>query len=504
MRDSAIVASVAARNPAGLAEAYDKYAARVFSFCRSLLGDPAAAADAVHDTFLITAEAVAALEDPRRLRPWLYAVARNQCHRRLGAGVRPVTAAGTDPRGRVSDDDQSQLLDLVSTAIGGLPPADGEIIELNLRHRLHGADLADTLGVPRPDMHVLALRAHGRLRESLGALLVAQAGRKNCEVLNELLGDHDGTTALARDLAGRHVEHCLVCADRQRQLLGPVMRLGFVSMAPVPPGLRNRVLSLASDASPAAADQRAAIVAQAGPFGAYGFPEPAKAGTGRRRRLATVPVGAIAGAAATAVVAVVIAVVVMVLPQSSHQGHSGLPGQLSKPISPAADNGSAGRPSGPAGSKGNAQAPAGAQDPAAATRLQNEARPFGANGANGALAVQGQSLDGVTGPRAGSASTGPGSSTPASPGGQASHPASPGHGTTSPPPTKVATPTPSSGPTTGSTPTTSPAPTSSPAPTDSPTPTDPPSTGETTAPTAGASVGVAVGGLLSIGVQLGG
>lgn len=490
MRDSAIVSAMVARDPGGLAEAYDKYAARVFSFCRSLLGDSAAAADAVQDTFLIAAESMSELQDPTRLRPWLYAVARNQCHRRLRAGARPVAPAETGTPGRSGDDDQRQLVDLVRTAISGLPPADGEIVELNLRHRLHGADLADTLGVPRPDVHTLALRAHGRLRESLGALLVAQAGRKNCEDLDELLGDHDGTTALARDLAGRHVEHCPVCADRQRQLLGPVLRLGFVSMAPVPAGLRSRVFGLASDPSPAAAAQRATVVQQAGTFAAYGFPEPLAPAAGRHRRLRRVPVGAIVGAAATAVAATAAAVVVLALPPSAHQGHSGLPAQLSRPISPAADNGSAARPSGAAGSKGQARAPsAGSRNPASTTRQQN--------GVSGALAVQDQSLAG-TGPGTGSGSTGKASTAPAG------HPASSGNGGKGPPPSKTGTPTASPAPTTSSTPTTSPTPTTSASPTTSPTPSDPPSSGGTSAPTAGASLGVSVGGLISIGVQLGG
>jgi RNA polymerase sigma factor (sigma-70 family) len=496
MRDSELAASIAAGFPAALAEAYDKYAARVFSFCRSLLGDPAAAADAVQDTFLIAAAVLSELEDPARLRPWLYAVARNQCHRRLQAGVRPVAPAATGPRGRPGDDDQSQLLELVNTAISDLDPADGEIVELNLRHRLHGADLADTLGVPRSDVHQRALWAHERLRETLGALLIAQAGRKNCEDLDALLGDQDGTTAPARGLAGRHVQNCLVCADRQRQLLGPVMRLGFVSMAPVPPGLRGRVLGLATDPSPGAAAQRAAVLAQAGPFGAHGFPEPRAARSGRHPRFRRIPMGALAGAAATAVAAAAAAVVVLALPPSPHQGHAGRPAQLSKPISPAADNGSAPPPSGVAGARD--RQPAAGNQPGPAIGGQNGTVSYGGIGPGiGALAVQDQSLA-ATSSSAG-AGTGPAPVTPSK------RPVTSGTGGTSPPPATTTTPPASPPPTTSSSPTTSPVPTSSPTPPPaSPTPSDPPSTGGTTAPTAGASLGVPGGGLLSVGVQLGG
>ena len=86
MRDNEIVAAIVASDLDGLGEAYDKYAARLYGYCWSLLREPADAADAVQDTFVVAAAKVSGLRDPSRLRPWLYAVARNECHRRLRAG----------------------------------------------------------------------------------------------------------------------------------------------------------------------------------------------------------------------------------------------------------------------------------------------------------------------------------------------------------------------------------------------------------------------------------
>jgi hypothetical protein len=62
MEDSEVVAAIVAGDPGGLAEAYDKYAVPLHAYCRSML------------------------RDPGKLRAWLYAVARNICHRRLRAG----------------------------------------------------------------------------------------------------------------------------------------------------------------------------------------------------------------------------------------------------------------------------------------------------------------------------------------------------------------------------------------------------------------------------------
>src|SRR5208282_1398390 len=83
MRDSEVVASIVAGDALGLAAAYDRYADPLYKYCRTLLSDPADAADAVQDVFVIAASRLDGLRDPSRLRPWLYAVARNESLRIL-------------------------------------------------------------------------------------------------------------------------------------------------------------------------------------------------------------------------------------------------------------------------------------------------------------------------------------------------------------------------------------------------------------------------------------
>jgi len=87
MEDPEVVAAIVAGDPAGLAEAYERYAMPLYSYCRSILREPADAADAVQDTFLVATAKLRDLRDPGQLRSWLYAVARNECFRRLRAGT---------------------------------------------------------------------------------------------------------------------------------------------------------------------------------------------------------------------------------------------------------------------------------------------------------------------------------------------------------------------------------------------------------------------------------
>ena len=97
MQDRELVAAIVAGDPHGLAEAYDRYAAPLYTYCRLMLPDPqpsGAAADAVADTFIIATAKLQGLGDPGQLHPWLHAVARNECLRRSARGRRPRRPAG--------------------------------------------------------------------------------------------------------------------------------------------------------------------------------------------------------------------------------------------------------------------------------------------------------------------------------------------------------------------------------------------------------------------------
>ena len=68
--------------------AYDRYAAALYGYSHWILHDSAAAAEALKDTFVIAAATLSNLSEPAKLRPWLFALARNECRRR----IRPTSA----------------------------------------------------------------------------------------------------------------------------------------------------------------------------------------------------------------------------------------------------------------------------------------------------------------------------------------------------------------------------------------------------------------------------
>jgi RNA polymerase sigma factor (sigma-70 family) len=63
--------------------AYDMYAAALYGYCHWIVHDSAEAAESLQDTFVVAAAKMSDLPDPSKLRPWLFALARNECRRRV-------------------------------------------------------------------------------------------------------------------------------------------------------------------------------------------------------------------------------------------------------------------------------------------------------------------------------------------------------------------------------------------------------------------------------------
>ena len=308
MHDSGVVASIVADDSGGLAEAYDTNADPLYQYCLRLLGDPAGAADAVQDTFVIAAARPAWPREPGRARAWLYAVARNECLRNPRArnaasppeqapDVTDAGAAGENADGGdAADGDAARagLLGLFDDAAEGLRAAEREAIELQLRQGLAPAEVAVVLGVSRGHAHALLSRAREQLEVCLGDLLTGRAGQGDCAELASMLDGWDGrlTVVLRKRLHG-HIERCATCGARRVFELRPAMLRGLspgVAMAAAaadslraaagpPAALRAHTLALAAGQDPGAIAHRAAVLRRAGASGRHGFPKPVS-GTG--------------------------------------------------------------------------------------------------------------------------------------------------------------------------------------------------------------------------------
>jgi RNA polymerase sigma factor (sigma-70 family) len=335
MRDSEVVASIVAGDPKGLAEAYDRYADALFGYCRSLLREPADAADAVQDTFVIAASKLTRLRDPERLRAWLFAVARNECMRRLksreAAPVGDIPEQPDDSADVGVEAERAETRALLRAAVGGLNDGERDVIN-QLWHGLEVPEVAAVLGVSRNHAYSLFSRARDQLEASVAVLVVGRTGRKDCVALDRLLNGWDGRlTVLLRKRVGRHIDRCVVCSDRRRRELQPAMLLSLTPgavlaltvardhvpalwgaaarLAGPPHGLRAEVLRLASGTGSHAVAIRAATGHSTRSFWMNGFPKPLHHGHLGLTNLPHLPLSVAGGAAVAATATVVVTAV---------------------------------------------------------------------------------------------------------------------------------------------------------------------------------------------------
>lgn len=261
--DADLARAAAAGDRSAFAGIYDRYADRLHDFCIGMLRDRDDAADCVQDAFCTAATRLDQLRDADKLRPWLYAIARNEALRRLRDRQR-VTVSDDLPD-TVSDEPgpetlaaRTELADLVSEAAGGLSDRDRSILELTYRHGLDGPDLAEVLNVTTVNATKMVQRLRDTVERALGALLVARRIRNTgtgCGELAAILDGWDGEfTVLMRKRIARHIESCPTCNDDRQRLVSPVALLGATPVfIPAPEWLRERTLNeieLTSSSSP--------------------------------------------------------------------------------------------------------------------------------------------------------------------------------------------------------------------------------------------------------------
>src|SRR6187455_126008 len=122
---------------------YDRFAPGLYDTAAAMLSDRHEAADVVQDTFLVAAERMGQLRDPERIKPWLYAIARNEIYRRTKRRRRvtpseavPEMVATEDMRAEAAMVSYDELATLVREAAVGLDERDQFVLELSVRQGL--------------------------------------------------------------------------------------------------------------------------------------------------------------------------------------------------------------------------------------------------------------------------------------------------------------------------------------------------------------------------------
>src|ERR1700690_1795072 len=77
--DAALVRRMQAGHEAAFEAIFKRYHGPLLSYCRHMLGNRDEGEDALQQAFIKAHQALLGGTEPRELRPWLYAIARNCC-----------------------------------------------------------------------------------------------------------------------------------------------------------------------------------------------------------------------------------------------------------------------------------------------------------------------------------------------------------------------------------------------------------------------------------------
>ena len=252
--DAQLVTAYLSGDRNALASMYDLYAPGLYDTAAAMLSDRHDAADMVQDVFCIAAERLNQLRDPDRLKPWLYAVLRNEVYRRTKKRKRttptdfqsettPDVVAAFDPNAEGATASYDELAELVRSAAFGLDERDRLVLELSVRQGLTGADLADALGVSPEQSYSLVHRMRDRIEKSLGAFTVAKMGSQECKELATIISGWNGEfSVLIRKRVSRHIDECSIC-EKTRSKYAPLALFGAAPVILLPLGLREKVLA---------------------------------------------------------------------------------------------------------------------------------------------------------------------------------------------------------------------------------------------------------------------
>jgi RNA polymerase sigma factor (sigma-70 family) len=259
-RDAAQVRAIRAGDATAFGDLFDRWFDRVYDVARNVLHDDHAAADVAQDTFLAAWQQLDRLADPASFGGWVLRIGRNRALDRLRQAqrTRPLedealnavhdgrgssvggTAAPPDPADVVAAVDRD---DLVRVAVLALGPRDASLVDLQMRHGLTPAEIAEELGVTPNAAHQQLFRMRERLGTAIGSLLLWRRGRPACPQLASVLGGAATFDAAMLGVIDRHGRGCASCTEARASMTSPQQLFAAIPIAVVPVAIRADVVT---------------------------------------------------------------------------------------------------------------------------------------------------------------------------------------------------------------------------------------------------------------------
>lgn len=204
---------------------YDRHHQALFRFCRSILGNPDDAADALQNTMLAAFRSLRGEPRGIALKPWLYRIAHNESVSLLRR--RPPTEPVNETDGIVpgphSDAALRERMRTLVADLRSLPDRPRGALVMRELSGLEYEQIGAALGISQ----AAAKQAVYEARKALAEL--AEGRAMDCESVRRSISDHDGRRLRARKLRA-HLRHCAGCRTFEEGL--GVRRADLRALAP--------------------------------------------------------------------------------------------------------------------------------------------------------------------------------------------------------------------------------------------------------------------------------
>lgn len=221
--DQALNAESQAERESAYSAIFARHHRGVLAFCGGTLQDPHRAADAAAQTFTEAFTGLANLNEPDKLRAWLFGIARNQCHtertRHRRQALVPELGAGSEDElvsyERASRARQAEVDRLLDAVVATFTGQQQKVFQLSVRQGLVGGHLAKALAVKPEEASRRTNEIITMAYQGFGALVLAREGRRYCPVLAGILDQYawngENFTKKLRLRIIRHLNNCLRC-----------------------------------------------------------------------------------------------------------------------------------------------------------------------------------------------------------------------------------------------------------------------------------------------------
>ncbi len=222
MEDELLVSRAIDGDLDAFGQLYDAYFGRIYDFAWRMLHEPEQAGQATQAIFVDAARSLKASQKSPSFEAWLFG--RAQTRLVAPAGAAPIGPGPSHEEGfgafeapdpcRVDDprvaEADPELPCVVWEAAASLSPRDHSLLDLHLRQKIDGAELAHLVGVSRSNAPLMLERLELAASGVIATYVLAKRGTGDCEELRTTISG-ESFPPLTNELRTRVEDHAATC-----------------------------------------------------------------------------------------------------------------------------------------------------------------------------------------------------------------------------------------------------------------------------------------------------